>query len=139
MPRVDRTKLENGTFLVLFAFGAYLFWQTLEPIWIPVFLGFTIAVGVYPVQERLLQRRHLARHPGIAAALLTGAVMTVLVGLLAFLLFVVGSRVVDLLKGAAERYQHGGIGCLDEEVTAHVGIVEDPVDVHPVGIQRVVR
>ena len=108
MPRLDRTKLQNGTFLVLFAFGAYLFWQTLEPVWIPVFLGLTAAVGVYPLQERLLKRRRLARHPGIAAALLTALVMTAMIGLIVFLLFVVGSRVLDLLRGAAERYQQKG-------------------------------
>ena len=119
MPRVDRAKLQNGTFLVLFAFGAYLVWQTLEPIWVPVFLGLTIAVTVYPLQERLLQRRRLARHPGIAAALVTALVMTIMVGLLTFLLFVVGSRVLDLLRGAAERYQHGGTtGLLGDDITA---------------------
>jgi predicted PurR-regulated permease PerM len=117
--RVDRRKLENSTFLVLFAFAAYLFWQTLEPIWIPVFLGMTIAVTVYPLQERLLQRRRLARHPGVAAALLTALVMTVVVGLLAFLLFVVGSRVLELLRSAADRYQHGGTtGLLGDDVIA---------------------
>jgi predicted PurR-regulated permease PerM len=119
VPRVERARLQNGTFLVLFAFGAYLFWQTLEPIWIPVFLGLTIAVGVYPLQEKLLRDRRLARHPGIAAAFLTAVVMTVMVGLIAFLLFVVGSRVVDLVKGAAERYQHGGTtGLLGDDVIA---------------------
>jgi predicted PurR-regulated permease PerM len=119
VPRVERAKLQNGTFLVLFALGAYLFWLTLEPIWIPVFLGLTIAVGVHPLQEKLLRDRRLSRHPGIAAALLTAVVMTVLVGLLAFLLFVVGSRVVELLRGAAERYQHGGTtGLLGDDVIA---------------------
>ena len=79
----------------------------------------TIAVTVYPLQERLLQRRRLARHPGLAAALVTALVMTIMVGLLAFLLFVVGSRVLDLLRGAAERYQHGGTtGLLGDDVTA---------------------
>jgi predicted PurR-regulated permease PerM len=119
VPRVDRNKLENGTFLVLFAFGAYLFWQTLEPIWIPVFLGLTLAVAVYPLQEKLLRRRRLALHPGLAAALLTALVMTVIVGLLAFLIFVVGSRVLDLVRDAADRYQHGGtMGLLGDDVTA---------------------
>src|SRR5207245_3290680 len=98
---------------------AYLFWRTLEPIWIPVFLGLTIAVTVYPLQDRLLQRRHLARHPGLAAALLTALVMTVIVGLLTFLLFVVGSRVLDLLRDAADRYQHGGTtSLLGDDVVA---------------------
>jgi len=120
--RIDRTKLENGTFLVLFAFAAYLFWQTLEPVWIPVFLGLTIAVTVYPLQEKLLRRRRLARHPGLAAALLTALVMTVMVGLLTFLLFVVASRVLDLLRGAADRYQHGGTtGLLGDEAMAFLG------------------
>ncbi len=122
MARIDRRRLENGTFLVLFAFAAYLFWQTLEPIWIPVFLGLTIAVTVYPLQERLLQRRRLARHPGLAAALVTALVMTVMVGLLTFLLFVVGSRVLELLRGAADRYQHGGTtGLLGDDVIGFLG------------------
>jgi predicted PurR-regulated permease PerM len=122
VPRIDRRKLENGTFLVLFAFAAYLFWQTLEPVWIPVFLGLTIAVTAYPLQEKLLRRRRLARHPGLAAALITALVMTVMVGLITFLVFVVGSRVLDLLRSAADRYQHGGApGLLGDDVTAFLG------------------
>jgi predicted PurR-regulated permease PerM len=122
VPHIDKRKLENGTFIVLFAFGAYFFWLTLEPIWIPVFLGLTIAVAVYPLQERLLQRRRLARHPGIAAALLTALVMTILVGGLAFLLFVVGSRVLDLLSVAVERYQQKGTtGLLGDDIIAFLG------------------
>src|SRR5205085_2014402 len=82
----------------------------------------TISVGVYPLQERLLHRRRLARHPGLAAAFLTAVVMTVMVGLVVFLLFIVGSRVIDLLRGAAERYQHGGTtGLLGDDVIAFLG------------------
>ena len=66
MPRVERTTLQRWTLLVLFAFAGYLFWQTLEPIWTPVFLGLVIAVGVYPLQEKLL-RKFGGKHPGLAA------------------------------------------------------------------------
>src|SRR6266478_8451099 len=64
MPVVERTRLQQGTFLVLFVLAAYAFWRTLEPIWVPVLLGLLIAVGVHPIHERLL-RRLGGKHPGL--------------------------------------------------------------------------
>src|SRR4051812_39662042 len=101
----------------MFAFGAYLFWRTLEPIWIPVFLGLTIAVAVFPVQERMLKGR-LGKQPGIAAALLTALVLAIGIGILFFLVVVVGSRLVDFLRDAADRYQHkGATGLLGDDLS----------------------
>ena len=48
MPSAERSLLQRSTFLVLFALAAYLFWLTLEPIWVPVFLGLVIATIVEP-------------------------------------------------------------------------------------------
>src|SRR5437016_3343399 len=45
MPGVERTRLQQWTFLALFVLAAYAFWRTLEPIWVPVLLGLVIAVG----------------------------------------------------------------------------------------------
>src|SRR5256885_16747576 len=89
MSRLQRDPLQNGTFLVMFVLGAYLFWRTLEPIWIPVFLGLTIAVAVFPLQERMLKGR-LGRQPGIAAALLTALVLAIGIGILFFLVVEIG-------------------------------------------------
>ncbi|TMB38245.1 MAG: AI-2E family transporter [Deltaproteobacteria bacterium] len=86
MSKLQRDSLQNSTFLVMFALGAYLFWRTLEPIWIPVFLGLTIAVAVFP--------------------------------LLFFLVVVVGSRLVDFLREAADRYQQkGATGLLGDDLS----------------------
>src|SRR5213082_148082 len=115
--RLRRDPLQNGTFLVMFALAAYLFWRTLEPIWIPVFLGLTIAVAVFPLQERMLKGR-LGRQPGIAAALLTALVLAIGIGILFFLVVVVGSRLVDFLREAADRYQQkGATGLLGDDLS----------------------
>src|SRR5690242_20883760 len=84
MPVVERTRLQRSTFLVLFVLAAYAFWRTLEPIWVPVLLGLVIAVGVYPLYERL-RERFPGKYPGLPAALLTTLVMTVSLGVIAFL------------------------------------------------------
>src|SRR5712692_5505253 len=86
-----RSSLQKWTFLVLFVLAAYGFWRTLEPVWVPLLLGAVIAVGVYPLHEKLLGKFG-GRQAGLSAALLTGAVMVLSLGLLAFLIFVVGHR-----------------------------------------------
>src|SRR3954468_5768769 len=91
MPVVERTRLQRSTFLVLFGFAAYAFWRTLEPIWVPVLLGLGIAVGGYPLYERM-PRHFPGRYPALPAALLTTLVMAVSLGVIAFLVFVVGHR-----------------------------------------------
>lgn len=107
MPAVERTHLQRSTFLVLFALAAYAFWRTLEPIWVPVLLGLVIAVGVYPLYEKLL-RRWGGKHPGIPAALLTAAVMIFALAVIAFLVLVVGHRVLEVAQEMAGRYQNKG-------------------------------
>src|SRR5947209_17344838 len=101
MPTAERTRLQRWTFLVLFALAVYAFWRTLEPIWVPVLLGLVIAVGVHPLHERLL-RRFGGRHPGLPAALLTALVMALALALMAFLLFVVGHRLIALAQSLAD-------------------------------------
>ena len=107
MPIVERTRLQRSTFLVLFALAAYAFWRTLEPIWAPVLLGLVIAVGVHPIHERLLQRLG-GKHPGLPAAALTAVVMIFALALIAFLVFVVGHRVVVLAQEFAANYEKKG-------------------------------
>src|SRR5260370_14038864 len=118
MASIERTRLHRTTFLVIFALAAYLFWRTLEPIWVPVFLGLVIAVGVYPLHERLL-RRLGGKHPGLPAALLTASVMVLTLCLIAFLALVVGHRALDLAREIAARYQkRGAEGVLGGEAAA---------------------
>src|SRR5438067_2257426 len=103
MAVIERTRLQQSTFLVLFALAAYAFWRTLEPIWVPVLLGLVIAVGIYPVHARLLDRFG-GKRPGLPAAVLTALVMIFALAVIAFLLLVVGHRVRELaawLGGAA--------------------------------------
>lgn len=114
---VERTRLQRSTFLVLFALAAYAFWRTIEPIWVPVLLGLIIAVGVYPLHEKLLHRLG-GKHPGLPAALLTTAVMVLSLLLLAFLIFVVGHRLLDVAQEFATRYERKGpAGLLGQDVS----------------------
>lgn len=118
MPVVERTRLQRSTFLVLFALAAYAFWRTLEPIWVPVLLGLVIAVGVYPLYEKLL-RRWGGKHPGIPAALLTAGVMIFALAVIAFLVLVVGHRVLEVAQDMAGRYQNkGAAGLLGRDLSS---------------------
>src|SRR5205085_8851981 len=108
---LERSRLQRSTLLVLFALAAYLFWRTLEPIWVPVFLGLVMAVGAYPLHRRLL-RKLGGRHPGLPAGLVTAAVMTVTLALVAFTVLVVGHRVIEVANDIARRYADKGAGGL---------------------------
>lgn len=121
MPIVERTRLQRSTFLVLFAFALYGFWRTLEPIWVPVLLGLAIAVAVHPLHEKLA-RNLGGKHPGVPAALITAAVMALSLALIAFLVFVVGHRVVNLAQEMSARYQNkGAVGLLGRDVSRLLG------------------
>ena len=130
MPIVERTRLQRSTFLVLFAMATYLFWRTLEPVWIPVFLGMVIAVGVYPLHEKMLDR--FRKHPGIPAGLLTAGVMLLLLAFLAFLVLIVGHRLLEVAQQAADRYKDkGATGMLGPQVTnllSRVGVRPDNIE-----------
>src|SRR5439155_921948 len=116
MPGVERTRLQQGTFLVLFVLAAYAFWRTLEPIWVPVLLGLVIAVGVHPIHERLL-RRLGGKHPGLPAALLTGVVMVLALAITTFLVFVVVQRVLEFARQLAASYgKKGAAGLLGPDL-----------------------
>ena len=117
MAPLERTRLQRSTFTVLFVMAAYLFWRTLEPIWVPVFLGLVIAVGLYPLQARLL-KRFGGKHPGLPAAILTASVMVFALGVAAFLILVVGHRVLQLAQDLSQRYrQRGAPGVLGRDLT----------------------
>ena len=117
MPVIERTRLQRSTFLVLFALAAYAFWRTLEPIWVPVLLGLVIAVGVHPVHEKLI-RRMRGKHAGLPAALLTGAVMVCALALVAFMVFVVGNRLLDFVQEFSTNYEKkGAAGMLGRDVS----------------------
>ena len=121
MPKVERTKLQRWTFLVLFVFAAYGFWRTLEPIWVPVLLGLLIAVGVYPLHERLL-KRFRGKHASLSAALLTGLVIVLSLAVIAFLVFVVGHRLVTLAQEMQKRYENkGAVGLLGKDISRVLG------------------
>ncbi|HTO99193.1 MAG TPA: AI-2E family transporter [Myxococcales bacterium] len=129
---VERSRLQRSTFLVLFALAAYAFWRTLEPIWMPVLLGLVIAVGVYPLHEKLV-RRLGGKHPGLPAALLTTVVMALSLALLGFLVFVVGQRVVVLARDFASSYEKkGAAGLIGHDLS---GLLER-VGVHPADINQ---
>ena len=117
MPVIERTRLQRSTFLVLFALAAYAFWRTLEPIWVPVLLGLVIAVGVHPIHEKLLQRLG-GKHPGLPAALLTAAVMVLALAVIAFMVFVVGDRLLQFVQEFSANYEKkGAAGMLGPNVS----------------------
>ena len=131
MPAAERTRLQRSTFLVLFALATYAFWRTLEPIWVPVLLGLVIAVGVYPLHEKLM-RRFGTRHPGVPAALLTAVVMLLALCITAFLVFVVGHRVLQLAQQLAKSYENkGAAGLLGTDISnllARVGLQPEDIN-----------
>ena len=102
----DARKLQNLTFLALFLGAGYFLWRTMEPIWLPVFLGLIIAVSVNPLHQKL--RKRWRNHDGLSAAALTAAVLILSVALVAFLFVVVGERVVEFAREAGKRYQSRG-------------------------------
>src|SRR3954471_5475111 len=131
MPVIERTRLQRSTFLVLFAFAAYAFWRTIEPIWVPVLLGLVIAVGVHPLHEKLL-RRIGGKHPGLPAAALTALVMIAALALIAFLVLVVGQRVLELARELADGYEKkGAAGLLGKDISnllARVGMQPEEIN-----------
>jgi len=131
MPGVERTRLQQGTFLVLFVLAAYAFWRTLEPIWVPVLLGLVIAVGVHPIHERLL-RRLGGKHPGLPAAVVTAVVMVLALAITAFLVFVVGERVLEFARQLATSYEKkGAAGLLGHDLNvllSRLGVQPDEIN-----------
>jgi len=113
----ERTRLHRYTFLVLFAAAMYAFWRTIEPIWVPLFMGLIIAVGAHPAHKQLLHKLG-GKKPGLAAAIITGWVMVCVLALMAFLIFVVGHRIIVIAQDIATRYQNrGAVGLLGKDVT----------------------
>ncbi|HEX9576588.1 MAG TPA: hypothetical protein VF993_02470, partial [Myxococcales bacterium] len=75
-------------------------------------------MGAYPLHEKLL-RKMGGKHPGLPAALVTAAVMLVLLAIIAFVVLVVGQRVIDVANGISKRYaDRGTAGVLGSNVVA---------------------
>jgi predicted PurR-regulated permease PerM len=129
---LERTRLQRSTFLVLFAGAMYAFWRTIEPIWVPLLMGMVIAVGAQPLHEKIL-RKLGSRKSSLSAFTLTGAVMVFALGLVAFLVFVIGARVLTIAQGMAARYQNRGpVGLLGRDIT----ILLTRLGVRPDNIQQ---
>jgi predicted PurR-regulated permease PerM len=106
MATADARKLQNVTFLALFLGAGYFLWRTMEPIWLPIFLGLIIAVSVNPLHQKL--RKKWRNHDGLSAAVLTAAVLVLSAAMVAFLFAVVGERIVEFAREASKRYQSRG-------------------------------
>ena len=102
----ERRKLQNWTFLVLFALTVYLFWLVAQPLWVPIFLGMLIAMAVHPLHKRVLRR--YPRRDVLSAAVLTGLVMAVSLALAAFFAVVVLGQLIDMARDLSNVYKHGG-------------------------------
>lgn len=102
----DRISLQRWTFLVLFLGAGYLFWRTAEPLWVPIFMGTLIAVGCFPLYTRL-SKRH-PRQEALIAMTLTGAVLLIGMGILAFVFTVVSQQLIAFARSSMEHYRHGG-------------------------------
>ena len=103
----DRVSLQRWTFLALFLSSGYLFWRTAEPLWVPLFLGVLIAIGAFPLYQRLV-RRSPARE-ALMAMTLTGAVLLGAMGIIAFVFTVVSQQLLVFARASMDHYRHGGI------------------------------
>ena len=103
---LQRGSLQHWTLLVLFGLGVYLFWLIAQPLWVPIFLGMLVAMGAHPLHRRLVQR--FPRRETFSAAVLTGLVLLVMLGLGGFLTLIVLGQLVDLARDVANHYRHGG-------------------------------
>src|SRR2546430_11106459 len=131
MPGVDLPPLQQWTFLALFVLAVSAFGRSPEPHWVPVLLGLGIAVGVHPIHERLL-RRLGGKHPGLTAAVLTGVVMVLALAITAFLVFVVGERVLEFARQLAASYEKkGAAGLLGHDLNvllSRLGVQPDEIN-----------
>jgi len=103
---LDRRNLERWTFLALFGLSLYLFWLIAQPLWVPLFLGMLIAVGTHPLHRRLVRR--FPRRETLVAAVLTGIVVLITLGLGGVLTLVVLEQLVDLARDMSNHYRYGG-------------------------------
>lgn len=97
---------QRFTFLGLLAAAAYLFWLTAEPLRVPLFLGLLVAIGMYPLHDRLVA--HSPRRAAISAAVLTALVLLLTLVVAGFVLALVSAELVQVAQSAREHYQHGG-------------------------------
>jgi len=102
----DRLSMQRWTFLVLLGLSAYLFWLTVQTLWVPLFLGMLIAMGTHPLYRRVAQRS--PRQQALSAALITGLVLVISLALVGYLTLVVLGQIVQTARSAAEQYRHGG-------------------------------
>jgi predicted PurR-regulated permease PerM len=103
---LERRGLQRWTFLVLLALAGYLFWLIAQPIWVPLFLGMLIAMGVHPLHQRLVRR--LSGREALSAALLTILVLLVALGLGAAMTVAILGQAIELARDLSDHYRHGG-------------------------------
>ena len=103
----DRISLQRWTFLVLFLASGYLFWRTAEPLWVPLFMGVLVAVGCFPIYQRLVKRS--PAREALVAMTLTGAVLLAAMGIIAFVFTVVSQQILVFARASLDHYRHGGV------------------------------
>ena len=103
---VERRKLQNWTFVVLFGATVYLFWLVAQPLWVPIFLGMLIAMAMHPLHKRFLRRS--PRRGMLSAAVLTGLVISVSLGLIGFFAVAVLGQLLEMARDTSNLYQQGG-------------------------------
>jgi predicted PurR-regulated permease PerM len=125
----DPVRLQRWTFLVLFVFSAWLFWRTAEPLFVPLFIGILIAVGTFPMYQRIVARS--PRREAAAAIGLTASVMLAAMGVIAFVFTVVAAQLVAFAREVLQRYKHGGVAeLLGPALSARIpSIIGDPEEV----------
>jgi predicted PurR-regulated permease PerM len=90
------TRFEKVAFGVVFAVAAFFFLWTLSPVWVPVFLGILLALVARPLKSRIERRFH--RHPRLLSAAITIVCISAVLGLVAFVFYVVVQELSHLVK-----------------------------------------
>lgn len=96
MATVSPTRFESRAFGLFFIGSAFLFFWTLSPIWVPVFLGVLLAVVASPLDQWL--ERWLGAYPRLLAASITLITLALGVGIIAFVGFVVVRELILFLS-----------------------------------------
>jgi predicted PurR-regulated permease PerM len=102
----ERRNLHNWTFLVLFGVTVYLFWLIAQPLWVPLFSGMLIAMGMLPLHQRFVRR--FPRRETFSAAVLTGLLALAVLAVGGFFTLVVLGQLIDLARATSDQYRHGG-------------------------------
>jgi predicted PurR-regulated permease PerM len=125
----DRGTLQRWTFLILLIGIAYLFWTLARPLWVPIFLGALIAIGLHPVHKAFVQKlKKWEQKEAVSAGVLTVGVL--IAGSALLTLFSVGvlRQILAMVRTFADQLRHRSASeLLSPRITELLGAIgENP-------------